>query len=145
MKILLMKGRGTLSRLIRWQTRSKYSHAAILIDGHEIIESWMGEGVRTHHVKDWSNIDTFSVIGMTELQKQKVVAFAKTQVGCKYDYRGALRFISRRPASVNSKWFCSELVFAALEYGGVKLLHNVAAWEVSPALLSMSPLLVEEW
>lgn len=40
MRIALYQGKSAISRLIRWQTRSQYSHAAFLLDDGSVIEAW---------------------------------------------------------------------------------------------------------
>lgn len=142
-RVLLFRGRGIISALIRWQTRSVYSHAAILMPDGNIIESWQGEGVRTKKLTDWSNIDQFEVVGMTREQWIYAIEFARLQIGRGYDYLGVIRFVSRKSLPANKRWFCSELVFAALKQVGVSLLERIDAGEVSPGLLANSPLLKE--
>ena len=139
--VLLFKGKGVISGSIRWQTRSIYSHAAILLPDGKIIESWQGDGVRIKELKNWDNIDAFYVKGMSDEQWDKAIWFAKKQIGKKYDYIAILRFITRTKHPDNQTWFCSELVFAALLYAGVQLLKRIAASNVSPALLGLSSLL----
>lgn len=138
-KILLFRGKGFFSKLIRWQTRSRYSHAAILLDDGHIIESWTKGGVQISHLRDWSNIDAYSVDGMTSQQWDVAIQFAKSQIGKKYDYRSVFRFLSKRKAPDNQKWFCSEFVYTALAVAGVELLRNIDPSEISPAILSYSP------
>ena len=144
MKVLLMKGQGALSMMIRWQTRSCYSHAALEDDDGVIVESWQGAGVREKLLPDRRNVDTFLVHGTTQSVGRKVMAFARAQIGAGYDYRGALRFVTRRSAAMNGKWFCSELVFASLQDAGINLLERIPPWAVSPGLLALSPLLRKE-
>lgn len=144
MKVLLFRGRGLISSLIRWQTRSQYSHAAFLLaDGETIVEAWQGDGVRKKKVTDWSNIDVFHVLGATEAQMNYAANFALAQVGKKYDYRQVFRFLTRIGGKNNGKWFCSELVFAALQHAGINLLERIEPWAVSPGLLALSPDLVK--
>jgi hypothetical protein len=40
MRIALYQGKSLISRAIRWQTRSQYSHAAFLLDDGSLIEAW---------------------------------------------------------------------------------------------------------
>jgi uncharacterized protein YycO len=140
--ILLFKGRGFISRAIRWQTRGQYSHAALLQPNGTIIEAWQGNGVRIKAIVDWRDVDVFYVDGMTEQQWEAALSFARKEVGCGYDYWGVIRFVSRSVMPKNNKWFCSELVFASLFHAGVLLLHRVNSSEVSPSMLSYSPLLI---
>ncbi len=139
--VLLFRGRGAISALIRWQTRSPFSHAALLMPDGRIVESWQGAGVRVKALADWSDIDVFDVPSMSAGQWNDALRFATDFVGAGYDYRSVMRFVSRRGASEDGRWFCSELVFAALQAAGVDLLERIAASEVSPGLLSLSPLL----
>lgn len=139
--ILLFRGRGITSSLIRWQTRGAYSHAAILMRDGRIVESWQGDGVRVKTLKDWKDIDCFEVPGLTSEDWDHVIGFCLDKVGEGYDYSGILRFISRRKTGTNESWFCSELVYAALRYVGINLFRDVSADEVSPGLLAISPLI----
>jgi uncharacterized protein YycO len=142
--ILLFKGRGIISTLIRWQTRSPYSHAAILLADGSIVESWQGKGVRGTELHDWKNVDVFYVPSATNAQWFNVVLFMLNRIGKGYDYWGVLRFITRTNMPPNDKWFCSEIVFEAFQEAGINLLERIDPWEVSPGLLSLSPLLVPE-
>ena len=139
-KIGLCHGKGFVSALIRWQTRGDFSHALILYeDGQTIIESWQGAGVREKKLGDETGITWFDVTATPE-QWAQAVAFAKLQLGHKYDWFGVVGFISRGRMPDNEAWFCSELVFASLEAAGVKLFERIEAWAVSPSLLAISPL-----
>ena len=51
MIICLHKGKGVVSRMIKWGTRGEYSHASILMDGvGTIFEAREGKGVRVWNV-----------------------------------------------------------------------------------------------
>lgn len=141
--ILLFHGRGAISALIRWQTRGNYSHAALMdaSDG-SIIEAWQGAGVRRRRLEDWSGVDAFNVQGMTPEMWAEACAWAASHIGDRYDYRSVFRFMTRKDCSPDDVWFCSEIVFAALEHVGIRLLRT-DAWRVSPEMLSMSPLLIQ--
>lgn len=142
-KILLFKGRGVVSQLIRWQTNGQYSHAAIQLGDGRIIEAWHKPAeVRVRPpLKDWSNVEAYSVEGMTADQWQVAVEFLDKQLGKKYDFGGVLRFVTRWRKEKDDKWFCSELVFQAVKEAGVDLLSRIQCSQVSPTVLSFSPLL----
>jgi uncharacterized protein YycO len=137
--IALFRGRGVVSTLIRWQTRSVYSHAALVLPDGRIVEAWQGDGVRVKRLDDWSHVDRFEVADMTDEQWIAALDFALRQVGQGYDYWAIMRFVSRRHMPDNDRWFCSELVFAALEAAGVRLFERIEAWAVSPGLLAIAP------
>ena len=134
--ILLFKGKGWISRLIRWQTRSIYSHAAILVGVDTIIEAWQGTGVRKKKITRWDDIDAFRIY-CSDRQKKDVIEFLHKQLGKKYDYRSVFRFLIKIPAGINDKWFCSELAFDALLTGRMQVLNNIEPEEVSPAHLRL--------
>lgn len=134
-----------MSALIRWQTRSKYAHAAILVDEENdmIIESWPGKGVQLKQITDWRGVDTFEVIGQLAFNEADAHQFLKVQIGKKYDYLGVLQFLTReKPGGRwDKEWFCSELVYAALFYAGGALFQTTDPWRIYPGLLALSPYL----
>ena len=140
-RILLFRGRGLISALIRWQTRGAYSHAAILLPDGRILESWQGDGVRIKVLDDMRGVESYEVTGITPEQWDAAIAFAESQVGRGYDYWAVVRFIARSRMPDNERWFCSELVFDALRHAGVHLFQRIDGWAVSPGMLAISPLL----
>jgi uncharacterized protein YycO len=150
MLIALHKGKSVVSRLIRWQTRSEYSHASLLLEDGCVIESREGSfrtgpgGVRKlSSMPANETVDLFRVEAPVDWPT--MLTWLNGQIGKPYDWTMVARFISRRQASrkESGKWFCSELVFAALQKGGVNLLARCEPWEVSPGLLAKSPLLLK--
>jgi uncharacterized protein YycO len=132
-----------LQKLIRWQTDSQYSHAALLFDDNWLIESGVEHGVRQREfVYDPAIHDVFNVLPPPfGGEADSILRFAERQAGKKYDFWGCLRFISRRRLPENDKWFCSELVFEAFAQAGYRLLNNVESYQVSPGDLATSPYL----
>lgn len=145
-KVALFKGRGVVSTLIQWQTRSIYSHAAIWLPGTErtVIESREFAGVRVHEYtpEEWAAVDLFDVAGADHLTWQIALSFARAQIGLPYDYWSVARFLTKRAARENARWFCSELVHKALSAAGIRLLERIPSAEVSPGELAVSPLLL---
>lgn len=169
--VALHRGSSWIGKLIEWQTRSHYSHAALVFAGPgeelehtadrnrparlcEVVESREFHGVRiTDGIvrEPHTAVDLFSVPLLTTDQTSRLREFAHQHIGKPYDYLSVARFISRRSESIHSKekWFCSEFVFAAFQAAGLGpsrtgLLRDTEAWEVSPGLLSKSPLLHPE-
>ena len=141
--IALYKGITPASRAIEWFTRGPYSHVAWVCRDGTVIEA-RGSGVRRvdsiadQHV-DGTPVELYDVPGCDPAAAE---AFLAAQIGKPYDYRGLLGFITRTETQDKGCWFCSELVFAAAKAGGVELLARVLASDVSPTLLSYSPLIV---
>lgn len=143
-KVVLFKGGDPISWAVQWQTRSVYSHAALLIPGtRTVIESYPGTGVRIRHLtdKDMERVEMYDVKGMTPEMWASAIDFARAQIGMSYDWWSVMRFVSKSPARDNGKWFCSELVHKAIAEQGIRLLERIPSAEVSPALLGISPLL----
>ena len=162
------QGTSFISRAIRFQTRSVYSHIAVrfteplhvetnehfgkrikvCIEAGEVIEAW-SYGVRkvpslsdahTPHTK----VDLFEfVTPLTYAEEGHMAEFLCAQIGKPYDYQSIVRFLTREPESRSSKskWFCSELAFESVLVAGRELLCNTPAWKVPPAWIPMSPLL----
>lgn len=155
--VLLLENNKFLSRLIRWQTRSAHSHSAIYIDGKVYEAVW--PKVRVLSLAEFLEDYNQSFINvyvpcypfsnrhyqLSNEKKEKLAAFLNKQLGKKYDLTMVLRFLTRRQESRKSRnqWFCSELVAAAFEKAGFSLLSRIEPWEVSPKMLSISPLLKE--
>jgi uncharacterized protein YycO len=144
--VCLHKGTSVISKLIRWQTRSNYSHASLLFPDGTHLESREFVGVRWHKKftpNPGEQVDQFVGPPLSEQQYDAIVRFALEQVQKPYDYTMVARFVSRRQASreESGKWFCSELVYAAYASAGIHLLRDTQPWEVSPGLLGRSPLL----
>ena len=133
-KILQFQGVSLISRLIRFQTRSKYSHTALLTSDNTVIEAWHKGGVQ--EVASISTLHTpgtiVDVFDFTwNVDEEGIEEFARKQVGCSYDFLAILRFLSRRSYTENKKWFCSELIASATEYAGYPLIR-LPSYEVSP-------------
>ena len=73
------------------------------------------------------------------LDEAAVVAFLERTVGKGYDWLGLVRFALRIDRDKAGRWFCSELVHAALAAGGVTLLARVVPYQVSPGDVYRSP------
>lgn len=142
MIICLHKGRGFIGNLIRWQTRGIYSHASLLLDSKTLFESREFKGVRVADIYEKDRIDFFYVRANVHHQSI-ILQFLELLKGAKYDYRMVMRFMTRQSETIGSqgKYFCSELVFDALQEAGIDLFINTEGWEVSPHLLSRSPIL----
>lgn len=137
--ILLFRGRGLISWAIRFQTRGQYSHAAIRLRDGRIVEAWQGAGVRVKTLTDWDGVEAFGVQGMTGDMWDDAIDFALSQVGKGYDYRNVWRFVSRRPAAINNKWFCSELVCESLRQVSCGIVRCPTP-EIFPSMIGWSPL-----
>jgi hypothetical protein len=138
--VLLVRGTGFWSILIRWITRSCWSHAALMTREGTVIDSRPGKGVSEHEdPMDWSLVDVFDPVGITDKQWDAVIAAARADVGfIHYDYWGDAKFLVGLDDDSRKK-FCSEGLADWFATGGFPLLVRTQPWKVSPAHLGMSP------
>lgn len=144
MKVLLYQGVSVISKIIRWQTRSQYSHAAVELEDGSVIEAWH-RGVE--HVKDFRTnhtngtiVDVFGIKAPPENIKKAELNFKK-QVGRKYDFQGVANFLTREDANVDERLFCSESTMTGFNDAGIFLLERIKPNLVSPRDINLSPLL----
>jgi len=154
-KIALYQGISIESKVIRWQTRSIYSHVVAILPDGSVIEAWHKGGVSHIQPKTdgfkvnillsclsknhtpCTKVDIFE-IEIPENMEQRYYSFLEKRIGCKYDFYSIFRFLSRKSGQENDKWFCSELIFAALVYAHSPPLSRINSCDVSPQLLSLS-------
>lgn len=156
--------------MIRFVTRSKYSHAALLFDDNTqrafdllkstdlirhlpewksgaVVEAWYPGGVRnvvsisaSHSPQ--TKVDIFGINRpLDQDEETKVLTILDDEIGWPYDWKSVLRFITRHPGNLDRSWFCSELVFYVLNAAGRRLFENTQPWEVPPDWIARSPLL----
>lgn len=136
-------GKGIISKGIRFQTRSPYSHISagisremVLIyldwlaennfpippqiqarDADMVIEAWHTGGVQYRPFgvghASGTRVDVYTI--QQPVNYCVMMHFLMKQVGKKYDFRNIFRFIARTEPAYNDKWFCSELFERAVE------------------------------
>lgn len=150
--VLLTHTHDPVSRLIQWQTRGQYGHAALVNHAGDLIEAMQGQGVIHDNITKYppSDYDLFRVVPLININAKyydpyQGWTFAENQIGKPYDWTMVVRFVTRRQETrkTRGQWFCSELVFAALQASGLPLLARTQPWEVSPAMLARSPYLIQ--
>jgi hypothetical protein len=152
--ILLYQGQSTISRLIRFFNWSPYSHASwtfaqvadgVLRGDRSEFEAWMKGGVC--HREHWGEAHTTGTrVDCYELEQplsreeqEAMMLFLAGQLGKRYDMRGVFHFLSRSKSNNPDRWFCSELIFAALRKSGRRILEQIADCQVYPGMLAYSP------
>ena len=135
------------SHFIRYSTLSDVSHALLYAGSGRVIEA-VGEGVRDTSLGEAVKDDILAVAyrhkQMTPAAAQKIIQFARKQVGKSYDYAGAaaaglhnntglcvvLLGVIGCPIARAVKWeqpdrfFCSELVLAAYKAAGLSVVNG---------------------
>ena len=108
-------GEGFGSGLVKWFTRSKYSHVSLVFHLHgekEEIESIQGKGVISHAPHD-ARSKSFVEYAVPVSSEQVIDMHitAMSLIGAKYDWQGVFSFLLHRTKHTLDKFFCSE--FAA--------------------------------
>ncbi len=118
---------GVYNRLVRWWTRSPYSHVELILTGGWCgSASFMDGGVKLRVIDfdpaRWDFIDLPAPL------EPAALAWFDEHRDEKYDVLGNLHFIVRRVAHDQQRWFCSEAIAAALG------MHD--PWRYDPATLA---------
>ena len=125
----LVKGKGFYDRIIRWYSRSDYTHAEFAwpLDSKNP-EQWLGAQpkggvkIRPKNYLPW-NYDLFCV-DISPEQYRGLQRYVLSQLGKPYDWKAILNMgVFQHDVTSPKRWFCSELVFGALGYVGVYLLR----------------------
>lgn len=104
---------GVYNRLVRWWTRSDFSHAELIFsDGMAASASYMDGGVRVKRIDfDPAHWDFVELPAHLEPAAR---AWFVEHAGQPYDLLGNLHFLLGPIADDRGKWFCSESIAAAL-------------------------------
>jgi len=142
--VLLFRGRGLLSWLIRLATHSNYSHAGLLFRYCKRVYCLeaVGVGVRLAPVSRLLNHYPDGVfycgLAAEEPTRKTALGFGFQQLALPYDVFGLVRFAfalifgRQRLIKPDQRWFCSELVAAAYRIAGFPLTDELPCY-VAPA------------
>ena len=139
MKILFCRSNTFVSWAIRLLTWSEFSHVVLVTPTGTCIEAtWP----RVHEVtRDFVNGDNDVVVEVELpcLDPVEATWWARGQIGKPYDWRALLGFLIHRDWTEGQHWFCSELVAAAFEEGGMPLFRAQVLSRVTPQAVWMLP------
>jgi hypothetical protein len=148
MILLFARSRTLISWLIRLDTWSPWSHVAMLTPDGTVIEARFpglkallaklflrrpAPGVREVALADF--IADNGVIQPVVFPVKDVdagMAWARTQVGCEYDWSGLFGFIVHRLWAHTKEWWCSELATMVLEKAFTPYLDPSAVNRATP-------------
>ena len=166
--ILLCKGDSAISRLIKWETDSIYSHVAVIASANLglVIEAVPEGGVRAISIENYkTDFDTFRVKDENSFVHTDVVAYLVRTLARHYDYPvklgfqmlvrklklvqlfGLKMFNQKKEAKAlqdDQDYFCSELCWEAFAADGLDLAPQIGSLDiVSPGDIAASPMLIE--
>jgi len=124
--IILSHGPYLISKIIRKVTHSYWNHAGIYIGHGKQIEARKFGVVQSSYVDKGEYTKVISK-KLSKVQREKIVEYAKQQIGKKYDYMQLVSlffiwlFHIGQVKNVKNHFICSELVAEAYTKAGIKL------------------------
>jgi hypothetical protein len=104
---------GVYNRLVRWWTRSPYSHAELIFStGRAASSSAMDGGIRIKLI-DFT-ADKWDFVDLPASLEEGARAWFDLHRGEKYDLLGNAHFVLSPLGDDRQRWFCSEAIAAAL-------------------------------
>ena len=112
-------------------TRSPISHVALLVDtvSKEIIEATMNRKIGYRSLDDYKeHCVILRIPSLTDAQRDKIVEYAKEQIGDSYDFKALIEEFLRYTFNLNivqpedeKRFICSTFVNSAYVNAGIKL------------------------
>lgn len=131
MKLAFCRSKTIGSWLIRKITWSHWSHVAI-VDGDEIIEATYPR-VRVSSLDHLHfNHDEILIVEFPTDKDRDIIAFARSQLGKRYDLIGILGLWLHRDWQNEDQWWCSELPAWCALKAGVPFFRLEAVHTIQP-------------
>ena len=143
-RIAFYKGKGKWKeKIIRWWTKSPYSHAELIMPDNytwisisPLLTSTVSSRIKTDFdLQKWDFIE----FEITQEQHNVLMDFFDDTKGCKYDWIGMI-MSQLIPYSIKrkNKWYCSEWIAYALRIAGVINWRSIKIYnrcDLSPGML----------
>ena len=136
-RVAQYRGLSLISKTIKLTTGGPYSHTAIVLEEDFIVEAWHTTN-RVRVVRGFDDghtpstpVDIYTV-DLTEEEERRFREFVIDQVGKRYDFLGVFGFHLATRLHRRGRWFCSELLGAALAATGNKLYEDLVPSKLSP-------------
>lgn len=149
--LLCFRGNGPISLLIRFFTKSRYSHVGLVFryEDHVYCLEAVGRGVSLLIMSELvgrynGGIDYFEIKDATDAQRTGALGFSFQQLGKRYNRAGIIRFLwflvfgDKEKTRADGSFFCSELVEEAYRRQGLSLVAQSPSY-TSPQDLAASP------
>ena len=120
-RLAFYKGEGNwVDKVVRWWTKSQYSHVEVVVGDMWYSSSPRDGGVRSMRMEDY-NAEHWDIIGYPGVSASDVFDLFRKTKGSKYDFIGIL-FSQVLPIGLHSstKWYCSEWA-AELKYNNTNI------------------------
>lgn len=122
MRVIFSRCDSVESKAIQWFEGSRFSHCATLTDDGDVIQTLWATGVQSVTLAEFLAESTDWVMYEVVLKDEAAAqAFTKAQLGKPYDKAALWGIALLRNWEYDNAWYCSELVCATLQAGGVAL------------------------
>ena len=139
--IILVKNNKLISKIIKWWTKSEYSHSAIAIDELHMYETNYNTKAHIKH-SDYPRdmYDVYRLNPEIELDTERLKKFMLKNIGNDYDFGEILKIVFKKNTKDDDgDYICSMLVRDALLEQGIDLTPGIEI--PSPEDLKCSKLL----
>lgn len=111
---------------------AQWGHCGLVTPEGTVIEAMLWQGVVETPMSVFvRRASKFKVVDVACPDPAAAVAFARAQLGKPYDLAAVVAFPFREPWHRENRWFCSELVEAAIQKGG-RTRFRVEARRIAP-------------
>ncbi len=139
LRLVYTRHHSLASVLIRLVTWSPWSHVAIATEDGTVIESRaLSGGVVERPISQaLSGASRIEWVSVPCPDPEAAIAWARTQLGQRYDWSAAIGIGLHRRWDRTGRWYCSELVEAALAQAGRPRFRSAAVSRVTPQMSYM--------
>ena len=139
--IILVKNNKLISKIIKWFTKSQYSHSAIAIDSIHIYETNYNEKSCIKHINWTKNMyDVYRLKPGIEFDSKRLIEYMLTHIHNNYDLGEIFKIVIHKDSKDDdNKYICSKLVHDAFLKQGIDLTPGIEI--PTPEDLSHSKLL----
>lgn len=111
--LYLVRSRTILGSIIRFITRSRFSHGGIVLyNGKGLEATW--KGVRIVNLSQYERLTVLTPLRpLTDAERVKLHTFVKEQNNVRYDYWALIGFLLARRLQNPKKLYCFELQWSA--------------------------------
>lgn len=139
---IFYKKSGLVSNLIKWFTKGRYSHVALILnDFHTLELSWKSPTSIQHFKYPKDSYDLYTLASsLSNEQQEKILEFIKKNIDTKYDWlyiitRGFNLLFGTKIINSSNRYNCDELIVDAFKYAGIELVSDE---KLNPDILSQS-------
>lgn len=142
-KLRFVEGGGWDSKIIRWDTRCRWSHVEYMPNSVTTLGAMLDGGVKLRSITDAQYRKAVASqvwnVRMNPAAEKKFVDFVNSQVGRPYDWRAIVSFgLGERDWRAPDSWFCSEFMSRGLELSSaLHLPLDQPVWRITPRDLWM--------